>query len=500
MSASKPRIRSFDDFREYSRWYLHDVGLTEPETLGHEFRIVRGSLKSGVIEFGDYAGRPKWKSPADLPEGEWNGRTCLQVLANLADIQGDTEFGSNELQVGLWDTAPSDYDRKILLWVMNEEFRHGWQMGWFATEILKCDEGFQAAQSLLERRAAQAGNRRLLGAFNEIIHDWIGFYSFLEFMDRDGGSQLSLLQHSAVAPLAESMVFMLREEAKHLRSGEQGYERILKAGKVPIEILQKYVNLYAPLGYDLHGGERSTNALIYWRLGLKGFYPSPSYTPETPASEVIDRQLFADLAHREREKAAYGYKFVNLGLEGPVGGINKELLNAVTVTFYKRALEGHFEKFNRLIERHYPAGTPRLVLPSIRFHRAEPSVYAGERYDIHGNRIESLREYEAYLAQNLPGERDRTRLAEAFEDPTWIAPPEQDVYKTPTAVKPGEQVLFPTTFGTKKPVRFTARLSSILPPSARAPDAPGPQPDEEPLWKWMDRQTGEADRGIGDWT
>ncbi len=494
MNAQKPQIRSFEDFREYSRWYLHDVGLTEPETLNHEFRIVRAATKSDLVEFGDYAGRPKWRSPADFPDGEWNGRTCLQILANLTDIQGDTEFGSNELQVGLWDTAPSDYDRKILLWVMNEEFRHGWQMGWFATEVLKTEEGYRAAQSLLERRAAQAGNRRLLGAFNQIIHDWIGFYSFLEFMDRDGGSQLSLLQHSAVGPLAGSMVFMLREEAKHLRSGEQGYERILEAGKVPVAILQKYMNLYAPLGYDLHGGERSTNALIYYRLGLKGFYPSPGYTLASPPSAVIDRQLLADLVHREREKAAYGYKFVNLGLEGPVGDINKELLNAITVTFYKRALEGHVEKFNRLIERHYPAGTPRLVLPSIRFNRMEPSIYAGERYDIHGNPIEGEREYRAYLAENLPGEEDRKRLEEVFADPSWIAPPAQDVYKTPTAVKPGEQVLFPTTFGAKRPARFTARLSPAPAPAVpeKAPKASGPEAGLEPLWKWMDREAGDG--------
>lgn len=138
------------------------------------------------------------------------------------------------------------------------------------------------------------GNERLLGAFNNPINDWLGMYCFLEFMDRDGGSQLSLLAHSSVAKLAQSMLFMLREEAKHLRSGEQGFERILAAGKLPVEVIQRYVNLFAPLGYDLHGGERSTNALIYYNLGLKGFYPSPEDYLSKPAHVAFDPHLFQD--------------------------------------------------------------------------------------------------------------------------------------------------------------------------------------------------------------
>lgn len=490
--TARPGIRTFDDFREYSLWYLHDVGLTVPEILNNEFKVVLAPARSDEIEFGDYAGRPKWRGPADFPEGEWNNRSCIEILANLANIQGDTEFGSNELQVGMWDTAPSDYDRKVLVSVMNEEFRHGWQMGWFETDVLATDEGFWAAQSLLERRAAQKGNERLLGAFNNLIKNWIGFYCFLEFMDRDGGSQLTLLQHSAVRPLAESMTFMLREEAKHLRGGEQGFERILTAGRVPVEILQKYVNLFAPLGYDLHGGERSTNALIYYRLGLKGFYPSAQDYLDGPPSAVIDAHLYEDLMLREREKAAYGYKFVDLHLDGPTRDINKELLNAITVSFYKRALEGHFAKFNEIIRRVYPAGTPLLVLPSLRFNRAQPSIYAGERYDIYGRPIESQKAYEAYLAANLPGPADEERLAEVFADKGWIAPPEVDIYKALTAVKPNDTVLYRTVFGPQRRSRFTANLSRAAAARGKsaAPAVSATPAEEVPFWEWMEREGG----------
>ncbi len=495
MVASKAEIRSFDDFREYSLWYLRDVGLTVPEILGNEFKIVLAKPKDDEIEFGDFAGQKRFRGPEDFPDGEWNGRSYIEILANLANIQGDTEFGSNEQQVGLWESAPSDYDRKILLSVINEEFRHGWQMGFFETDVIRTEEAFTAAQSLLERRSGSGEDARLLGAFNNPIKDWIGMYSFLEFMDRDGGSQLTLLARSAVMDLTRSMLFMLREEAKHLRSGEQGFERMIRGGKLPIELLQKYVNLFAPLGYDLHGGERSTNALIYYKLGLKGFYPSPgreSYL-ERPAREAFDRQLFEDLAHRELNNRDHGYKFVDLNLNGPTQDINKELLNGITVTFYKRALESHFQKFNDLIKQHHPTGTPELVLPSIRFHRDRPSIYAGECYDIHGKPIESQAVYERYIADNLPSENDQARLQEVFAEPDWIAPPEMDVYKTPTKVQSTDEVLYQTVFGDRRSTRYTFNLSTAAEKreqEARKSKATKSSGDEgQAFWAFMDSET-----------
>src|SRR5437016_6299814 len=120
---SKADIKSFEDFRDYSLWYLRDVGLDIPEIMDSEFKVVLAPVRSNDVEFGRFAGQSRWKSAADLPKGEWNGRDYASILANLANIQGDTEFGSNELQTGLWDSAPSDYDRKVLLSVIQEEFR-----------------------------------------------------------------------------------------------------------------------------------------------------------------------------------------------------------------------------------------------------------------------------------------------------------------------------------------------------------------------------------------
>ncbi len=485
-------IKRFDDFRDYSLWYLRDVGLDIPEIMNAEFKVVHASTRDDEIEFGHFAGQKKWRTVADMPDGEWNGRSLPSVLANLANIQGDTEFGSNELQTGLWDTAPTDYDRKVLLSVIIEEFRHGWQMGHFETEVLATEEARWAAQSLLERRASVRGNERLLGAFNNPINDWLGMYCFLEFMDRDGGSQLSLLAHSSVARLAQSMLFMLREEAKHLRSGEQGFERILAAGKLPVEVIQRYVNLFAPLGYDLHGGERSTNALIYYNLGLKGFYPSPEDYLSKPAHVAFDPHLFQDFKAREKDPVRYSYKFIDLNLDGSVKDVNKELLNGITVTFYKRTLEKHFEKFNRILRESYPKGTPELVLPSLRWNRAEPSIYAGEHWDIHGRPIASRVEYEAYHKANLPTAADREVVNSILcRGKDGIAEPQTDVYKELTHEKPSDEVLFRTRFGTTGRSRYTQKLPAQQAAAPAAPVAVAAAPvaaaaDDVPFWQLMD--------------
>lgn len=487
-------IDRFDDFRDYSLWYLRDVGLDIPDIMDAEFKVVLASTREDEIEFGHFAGQKKWRSVEDMPSGEWNGRSLPSILANLANIQGDTEFGSNELQTGLWDRAPTDYDRKILISVITEEFRHGWQMGYFETEVLKTEEAKWAAQSLLERRASVKGNERLLGAFNNPIDDWLGMYCFLEFMDRDGGSQLSLLAHSSVLELTQSMMFMLREEAKHLRSGEQGFERILGAGKLPVEVIQRYVNLFAPLGYDLHGGERSTNALIYYNLGLKGFFPSPDDYLSKPAKVAFDPHLFEDFRAREKDPVRYSYKFIDLHLDGAVKDVNKELLNGITVTFYKRTLEKHFAKFNEIIRKSYPKGTPELVLPSLRWNRAEPSMYANEWWDIHGRPIATREEFLAYKKANLPRPEDGAIVNEILAKKGGIAEPSADVYKELTHEKPSDTVLFRTKFGTKARSRYTQKLpgpAAAAPAAsavavAEAPRAETKPAEEIPFWQLME--------------
>ena len=102
---------------------------------------------------------------------------------------------------------------------MIEEMRHGWQM----CALLVDHFGYSGkveAQKMLERRAFE--NKRLLGAFNVDVDNWMDFFTYTDFVDRDGKFQLQMLKYSAFAPLGRSMSYMLREEAFHMGTGNDG--------------------------------------------------------------------------------------------------------------------------------------------------------------------------------------------------------------------------------------------------------------------------------------
>jgi hypothetical protein len=54
--------------------------------------------------------------------------------------------------------------------------------------------------------------RRILGAFNEETPDWLSFYMFTYFTDRDGKYQLGTLEESGFDPLNRTCEFMLKEQ------------------------------------------------------------------------------------------------------------------------------------------------------------------------------------------------------------------------------------------------------------------------------------------------
>ena len=114
---------------------------------------------------------------------------------NLIVYQGDTEFASVEQQKNLLDTAPTEYDRKALTRVNSEEMRHGWQMCYLLVNYFG-DSGKLEARKLLERRAFRGD--RLLGSFNAPVNNWLDFFTYTEFVDRDGKYQLTMLSHSGL--------------------------------------------------------------------------------------------------------------------------------------------------------------------------------------------------------------------------------------------------------------------------------------------------------------
>src|SRR5438270_366739 len=85
-----------------------------------------------------------------------------------------------------------------------------------------------ASNPTVARRSGDTDNPRILGAFNEPTPDWLAFYMFTFFTDRDGKFQLCALAESGFDPLARTCRFMLTEEAHHMFVGESGVSRIIQ--------------------------------------------------------------------------------------------------------------------------------------------------------------------------------------------------------------------------------------------------------------------------------
>src|SRR5690606_16062064 len=184
---------------------------------------------------GDLSGRRKCNIVLEIPAVH-----IRYSLLQLIYVQGDTEFASVEQQRLLVGNAPHYYDRYALVRIMLEEMRHGWQMCDILVNYFG-DSGKVEARKLLERRASEAfpgskGGKRLLGSFNAAVNNWLDFYAYTCFVDRDGKYQLGMLQPSAFAPLARSAGPMLREEAFHLGTGQDGLKRLILGNRVPVSI------------------------------------------------------------------------------------------------------------------------------------------------------------------------------------------------------------------------------------------------------------------------
>jgi benzoyl-CoA 2,3-dioxygenase component B len=236
------------------------------------------------VPFGQHFGEPAWQ---EVP-GEHRA-----MLRRLVVIQGDTEPASVEQQRHLGKTAPSLYDMRNLFQVNVEEGRHLWAMVYLLHKYFGRD-GREEAEELLRRRSGSADAPRMLGAFNEKTPDWLSFFMFTYFTDRDGKMQLHSLAQSGFDPLSRTCRFMLTEEAHHMFVGETGVGRVIKRtcdamkeagiadpydreriralGVIDLPTISKKLNLHYSLSLDLFGAEVSTNAANAFNAGIKGRY------------------------------------------------------------------------------------------------------------------------------------------------------------------------------------------------------------------------------------
>ena len=314
------------------------------------------------VNFGKHKGEPAFQ---EVP-GEYRA-----MLRRLIVIQGDTEPASVEQQRHLGKTAPSLYDLRNLFQVNVEEGRHLWAMVYLLHKYFGRD-GREEADELLRRRSGDADSPRMLGAFNEKTPDWLSFFMFTFFTDRDGKMQLESLAQSGFDPLSRTCRFMLTEEAHHMFVGETGVGRVLQRtceamraagiadageidkvralGVIDLPTIQKKMNLHYSLSLDLFGSEVSTNAANFYNAGLKGRFQ------ETRIAD--DHRLTGDI-----------YPVAKL-VDGAIAMVDEPALTALNMRLrddYTRDCAKGVERWNKIIEK---AGVDfRFALPHTAFHR-----------------------------------------------------------------------------------------------------------------------------------
>ncbi|MEX0730226.1 MAG: benzoyl-CoA 2,3-epoxidase subunit BoxB [Aquisalimonadaceae bacterium] len=274
--------------------YLRTAISVDPKGWAHFGFVKMPEYRWGIflapreegrtIPFGKHKGEPAWQ---EVP-GEYRA-----MLRRLVAIQGDTEPASVEQQRHLGKTAPSLYDLRNLFQVNVEEGRHLWAMVYLLQAYFGRD-GREEAEALLQRRSGNEDKPRMLGAFNEDTPDWLSFFMFTFFTDRDGKFQLEALAQSAFDPLSRTCRFMLTEEAHHMFVGETGISRTLERtvqamneagitdpyevekiralGVIDLPTMQRYANFHFTVSMDLFGSETSTNAANAFNSGVKGRY------------------------------------------------------------------------------------------------------------------------------------------------------------------------------------------------------------------------------------
>ncbi len=378
------------------------------------------------IHFGDHKGEKAWQ---DVP-GEYRAN-----LRRIIVTQGDTEPASVEQQRHLGATAPSMYDLRNLFQINVEEGRHLWAMVYLLQKHFGRD-GREEADALLQRRSGQEDNPRILQAFNEQTPDWLSFFMFTYFTDRDGKFQLCALAESAFDPLARTTKFMLTEEAHHMFVGESGVSRVIArtcaamnemktddakklraAGVIDLPTIQRYLNFHFSVTVDLFGADESSNAATFYSTGLKGRYEEGKRVDD----HVLKGQTYKVL-HVENGKL----------LEKEVPMLNA--LNEVLRDDYIKDSVAGVERWNKVIDK---AGIPfKLTVPHKAFHR-NIGALAGAKVSPDG-RVVSEAEWNAKKNEWLPSGEDRAfvaslmgRVVEPGKFANWIAPPVMGINRQP---------------------------------------------------------------------
>ncbi len=368
------------------------------------------------VNFGAHKGQPAWQ---EVP-GEYRG-----LLRRLIVVQGDTEPASVEQQRWLGLTAPSLYDMRNLFQVNVEEGRHLWAMVYLLHAYFGRD-GREEADEMLLRRSGNPDKPRILGAFNEPTPDWLSFFFFTMFTDRDGKFQLYSLAESGFDPLARTCRFMLTEEAHHMFVGESGVGRVIQRtceimkqtgtadarsqGVIDLPTLQRYLNFHYSVTLDLYGAEVSTNAASSFVAGLKGRYQEEKLEDDHQLDQAPYRVLTPSAGEAKWEEVP------------ALNALNERLRDD-----FIRDCEAGVERWNKIIRK---VGIDfELTLPHKGFNRR-----IGHFAPLHlspEGRFLSDEEWNAGKDQWLPSASDRAYVSSLMQVGVkvpgqfahWISPP-----------------------------------------------------------------------------
>ena len=416
--------------------YLRTAISAEPGGWAHFDYVKMPDYRWGIflapqeqdrqVNFGEDRGMPAWQ---DVP-GEHRAN-----LRRIIVTQGDTEPASVEQQRHLGLTAPSLYDLRNLFQINVEEGRHLWAMVYLLHRYFGRD-GREEAEALLARRSGDQDNPRILGAFNEKTPDWLSFFMFTYFTDRDGKFQLCALAESGFDPLARTTRFMLTEEAHHMFVGESGISRTLQRtcqvmreqgvedpaqvralGVIDLPTIQRYLNFHYSVTIDLFGADQSSNAATFYSAGLKGRFE------ETKRDD--DHQLRSS-----------NYTILDV-VDGRLVQREVPMLNALNEVlrddYISDSMAG-VNRWNKVIEKE---GIDfRLQVPHKAFNR-QIGTLSGLRFAPDGRVVDEA-QWQANVRNWLPSQEDRAfvaslmgRVVEAGKYANWIAPPKVGINKQP---------------------------------------------------------------------
>jgi benzoyl-CoA 2,3-epoxidase subunit B len=420
--------------------YLRTAISAEPAGWAHFDYVKMPDYRWGIflapqdinrkIHFGEHLGKPVWQ---EVP-GEYRAN-----LRRIIVTQGDTEPASVEQQRHLGLTAPSLYDLRNLFQINVEEGRHLWAMVYLLHRYFGRD-GREEADALLQRRSGQEDNPRILGAFNEKTPDWLAFFMFTYFTDRDGKFQLCALAESSFDPLARTTKFMLTEEAHHMFVGESGVSRVIARtcelmkthgvetpeqvralGAIDLPTLQRYLNFHYSVTLDLFGADQSSNAAIFYSSGLKGRFEESKRDDD----HVLSGAHYSILDVKDGKLVQREVPMLNA-------------LNEVLRDNFIKDSEAGIGRWNKVIEK---AGLSfRLTLPHKAFNRSIGTL-SGIRIAPEGQPV-SQAEWTANVSRWLPSIEDRAYVAslmgpvvEPGRYANWIAPPLSGINKQPLDIE-----------------------------------------------------------------